>query len=144
MKAKGSLILIVMILIALLAIVAAIAAFTIPNLNENQKAANDNAAQAMLKSIVTAQATYCTMHKQYAPSLAVLTKAGLLNRIEFTACTSPGKNSKAFNGFVFQMTAGRAWTKMSFYVRCKPAANSSGRNCYAVDYCGKIITTQEY
>lgn len=129
------------IFVAVLAIIAAIA---IPNLLENQRMSNENAAQATLRSIVTAQGVYTTMNKRYAPNLAALVDAGMLNRQEFTGCTEPGYDSRIISGYLFQMTAGRTWTSASFYVRCRPESPTAGRECFATDTSARIVTTRIY
>jgi competence protein ComGC len=125
-------------------VVLAIILAMIPSSQCSEKAANDNAAQAMLKSIVTSQATYITQYKRYAPSLAALSSSGILQKDGFSMCTGPGKDSQVISGYIYQMTAGTTWTSTDFYVRCRPESDNAGTFCYSTDNNGRIVTTEAY
>lgn len=105
---------------------------------------NDQYAQSLLKAIVSAQNSYMKKYNRYAPSLSPLVSESLFYGEGLQRCNAPGVDSLENSGFVFQMTAGREWTTTNFYVRCRPAFEYSGKNCYAIDADGRVVTTDPY
>jgi len=107
-------------------VILILAAIAIPNLLRARMAANESAAVASLRTIVTAEASYQDMHQDqgYACSLSDLQKAGLISRqlasgqrsgykFDITVCSaesSGGANTK-FQAIAYPITPNQNGTR---------------------------------
>jgi len=81
-----------MIVVAIIAIIAAIA---IPNLLTSRMSANEGAAVANLRTLVTVCEQYRSRFGQYPPDLATLGNKGMIDSV-FAAATAAGSTKQGY------------------------------------------------
>ena len=131
MKQKGFTLIELMIVIAIIAIIAAIA---IPNLIEARKGANESAAIATLRTLVTVQTLYRDGDKNndgtadYAADLTALSNATLIDSV-LAAGTK--------QGYIFTCEG----TEFEWSATATPASTNTGNRRFFVNESGVIRFT---
>src|SRR5262249_2937435 len=110
---KGFSLLELLIVVAIILIIATIA---IPNLLRARQAANESAAVAQLRTIVTAEVTYFSGAQNNAGNIAQLMGAGLID----------GRFGGTMSGYNYDITASGA----DYTATATPASASTGRFGY--------------